>query len=70
MMMVENGDEEETTFLDNVMIKSVPLFLGLADDQTPAGYWAPTGNVIWRNNIAYKCAFGYRYNPKGDNAGL
>ena len=67
MMMVENGDEEETNFQNNVMVKSVPLFLGLADDQTPAAYWAPTGSVIWKHNIAYKCAFGYRFNPKGAN---
>lgn len=28
MMMVENGDEEETKWKNNVMIKSVPMVLG------------------------------------------
>ena len=50
------------------MIKSVPMLLGLADDTTPAAYWSPTGSFVWDGNIAYNCAFGYRLNPKGQNA--
>jgi len=68
-MQIENGDEKETKWRDNVFIKALPMVLGLADDTTPATYWAVHGSVIWESNVGYASAFGYRFNPKGEFAG-
>ena len=45
VFMVENGDEDLTDYKDNIVVKSVPTFLGLADDMTPAAFWLPMGTL-------------------------
>jgi hypothetical protein len=65
---IEDGKEKSGTMDRNFVIRNLPMTLGLPDDLKPAGLWAPTGLLFWRDNVVADSPFGYRFNPKGSGA--
>jgi hypothetical protein len=62
---IEAGDEDFVLIDHNLAVKAISTPLLLQDDTAPAGFWNPGFGNWHRNNLAVKCARGWRAMPTG-----